>query len=191
MQMRLTMQANSSSGDTKAVRRSAALRVVDFVRGQDGVAAIEFAMVGPPFIALLLAIFETGIAFFAQQVLQTAALQASRAIMTGQVQTTGVTAKQFQQSVCNSAGTLFDCKKVMVNVQTQASFGAALPSPISNGKAVTGTNFNPGIAGDIVIVQVYYEWTVWTGPLNFKLANLSDGNDLLVATTAFRNEHYH
>ena len=185
------MQLKSTSDDTKVVRKSALRRVADFVRRQDGVAAIEFAMVGPPFIALLLAIFETGIAFFAQQVLQTAALQASRAIMTGQVQTTGVTAQQFQQSVCDSAGTLFDCTKVMVNVQTQPSFGAALPSPISNGKAVTTTNFNPGVGGDIVIVQIYYEWTVWTGPLNFTLANLSDGNDLLVATTAFRNEHYH
>jgi hypothetical protein len=111
--------------------------------------------------------------------------------MTGQVQTAGMTAQAFQQSVCDAAGSLFDCTKIMVNVQTQPSFGAALPSPISNGKAVTGTNFKPGVAGDIVIVQIYYEWPVVTGPLNFTLANLADGNDLLVATTAFRNEHYH
>ena len=183
------MQAKSTSKDV--TRKSVPRRIADFARRQDGVAAIEFAMIGPPFIALLLAIFETGIVFFAQQVLQTAVLQTSRGIMTGQVQTNGVTAQQFQQSVCNSAGSLFDCTKVMVNVQTQASFGAAMPSPISNGKAITTTNFNPGVAGDIVIVQVYYEWTVWTGPLNFTLANLADGNDLLVATSAFRNEHYH
>ena len=175
----------------KPDRRTALRRFADFVRRQDGVAAIEFAMIGPPFIALLLAIFETGIAFFAQQVLQTAALQASRTIMTGQVQTAGMTAQAFQQSVCDAAGSLFDCKKIMVNVQTQPSFGASLPSPISNGKAVTGTNFKPGVGGDIVIVQVYYEWIVFTGPLNFTLANLADGNDLLIATTAFRNEHYH
>ncbi len=172
-------------------RKSALRRFADFVRRQDGVAAIEFAMVGPPFIALLLAIFETGIAFFAQQVLQTAAIEASRTIMTGQVQTAGMTAQAFQQSVCDAAGSLFTCKKIMVNVQTQPSFGATLPSPISNGKAVTGTNFKPGVAGDIVIVQIYYEWPIVTGPLNFTLANLADGNDLLIATTAFRNEHYH
>jgi Flp pilus assembly protein TadG len=183
------MQRNSKTNAPS--RKCAWRRIADYIRRQDGVAAIEFAMVGPPFIALLLAIFETGIAFFAQQILQTAAIQASRTIMTGQVQTTGITAAAFQQNVCDAAGKLFNCNKVMVNVQTQASFGAALPSPISNGKAVTGTNFKPGVAGDIVIVQVYYEWPIITGPLNFTLANLADGNDLLVATTAFRNEHYH
>lgn len=191
MHKRTTMHVRSKADDGKGTKRSALRRVADFVHRQDGVAAIEFAMIGPPFIALLLAIFETGIVFFAQQVLQTATLQASRGIMTGQVQTNGITAAQFQQTVCDNAGSLFDCSKIMVNVQTQPSFGAPLPSPISNGKAITTTNFNPGVAGDIVIVQVYYEWTVWTGPLNFSLANLADGNDLLVATSAFRNEHYH
>jgi Flp pilus assembly protein TadG len=184
------MPVTNTSNETKATRRSALRRIVDLVRRQDGVAAIEFAMVGPPFIALLVAIFETGIAFFAQQVLQTAVLQSSRAIMTGQVQNQAMTAGQFKQSVCDNAGTLFNCANILVNVQTQASFGAALPSPIANGQVVTGTNFNPGVGGDIVIVQVYYEWTVATGPLNFNLANLADGNDLLVATAAFRNEHY-
>ena len=185
------MAADTTTGTARGARKSAARRVAEFVRRQDGVTAIEFAMVAPPFIALLMAIFETGLAFIGQQVLQTATLQSARAIMTGQVQTSGMTAAQFQQSVCNNAGSLFDCSKIMINVQTQPSFGAPMPSPISNGKAITTTNFQPGTAGDIVIVQVYYEWYVVTGPLNFTLANLSDGNDLLVATAAFRNEHYH
>src|ERR1700749_1456083 len=176
------MAAVTSADKAQGAKKSVPRRIAEFVRRQDGVTAIEFAMIGPPFIAILLAIFETGIAFFAQQVLQTATLQSARGIMTGKVQTSGMTSAQFQQSVCNNAGSLFKCSKVMINVQVQPSFGAPLPSPISNGKAVTKTNFSPGVAGDIVIVQVYYEWIVVTGPLNFTLANLADGNDLLVAT---------
>src|SRR5471032_2864150 len=72
-----------------------------FVRRENGATAVEFALVATPFIALLIAILETALVFFAQQVLQTATTQTSRLIMTGQAQTQNLTAAQFQQAVCN------------------------------------------------------------------------------------------
>jgi hypothetical protein len=50
--------------------------------------------------------------------------------------------------------------------------------------------FNPGNPGDIVIVRVMYQWPVFMGPLGFTLANLSNGNRLIMASTAFQNESY-
>ena len=51
-------------------------------------------------------------------------------------------------------------------------------------------NYNTGNPGDIVVVQVMYQWPVVLGPLSFTLANLSNGNRLLVSTAVFKNEPY-
>ena len=56
-------------------------------RNSDGISAIEFALVGPIVIALLVGIMQTGVVFLYQQLLQTATTQAARLIMTGQAQT--------------------------------------------------------------------------------------------------------
>ena len=41
------------------------------VRQQDGAAAVEFALVAAPFLAMVFAIMETAIVFFAGQALET------------------------------------------------------------------------------------------------------------------------
>jgi len=53
------------------------------VRQEDGAAAVEFALVAAPFLAMVFAIIETAIVFFAGQALETAAADGSRLIMTG------------------------------------------------------------------------------------------------------------
>ena len=50
--------------------------------------------------------------------------------------------------------------------------------------------YNPGNQGDIVVVRVMYQWPVFLGPLGFNLANLANGNRLIMASTAFKNEAY-
>jgi len=155
-----------------------------------GATAVEFALVAAPFFALLYAILETALVFLAQQVLQTATTQASRAIMTGQAQAQNMTAAQFKQSVCAHAVALFNCSSLYVNVVTFSSFTAAtMPSPIQNGQFNTSNmNYSPGGTGDIEVVQVYYPWPVISGPLGFALSNTNNGLDVLTATSAFRNE---
>ena len=45
-----------------------------FARRQDGAAAVEFAFIAAPFLALLFAILETSLVFFAGQTLEAALL---------------------------------------------------------------------------------------------------------------------
>ena len=70
------------------------------VRQQDGAAAVEFALVAAPFLALVFAIMETAMVFFAGQALETAAADSARLIMTGQAQTQGFDQAKFKQEVC-------------------------------------------------------------------------------------------
>jgi Flp pilus assembly protein TadG len=178
---------------SSAARRSRSPRTLrHFLVTRNANAAIEFALIAPAFIALLMAILQVGLVFVAQSVLQTATSQASRLIMTGQAQNSGLTAAQFQQDVCNYATSLFNCAGIYVNVQTFSTFSSiAMTNPVSGGTFNTGSlGYSTGGAGDIVVVQVFYEWPVYLAPLNFNLANVGSNYDVLVATAAFRTEPY-
>ena len=159
-------------------------------RCERGATAVEFALIAVPFLALLLAMVETALVFFAGQVLQQATTEASRLIMTGQA--TNLTTAQFQQDVCNAGGALFNCSQLSVNVQTYTSFATATegPPPTKNGKVdTTNFGFSPGKPGQIEVVQVYYPWPLGTDQLGLNLNNLGSSN-LLTATAVFRNEPY-
>jgi Flp pilus assembly protein TadG len=160
-------------------------------RSSDGAALLEFAILGPAFLALLVAIFQTGAVFLVQQVLQTATTQTARLIMTGQAQTQNMSSATFLQNVCSAAGTFFDCSKLSANIQTFSSFSGVQPnSPVSGGTFTKPSNYSLGGPGDIVLVQVFYQLPVMTAPLGFTMAATTDGNALITATSVFRNEPY-
>jgi Flp pilus assembly protein TadG len=166
-----------------------------FARREDGAAALEFAIVAAPFIALILATLQTSLAFFAGQVLESAANDASRIILTGSAQSSNMGQAGFANAVCSKIEALFSCGKLMIDVQTATSFGSAntgAPTLTFDSKGnVTNTwQYNPGNPGDIVIMRLMYQWPVFTGPLGLGLSNEKNGNLLLVATAAFKNEPY-
>jgi Flp pilus assembly protein TadG len=167
-------------------------RVRDFARSRHGATAVEFALVAAPFFALLIAILQTALVFLAQQLLQTATTQAERLILTGQAQSQNLTATQFRQDVCGYASALFTCSGIYVNVQTFTSFsGMTQMSPLQNGTfSANSMNYSMGGAGDIVLLQVFYQWPVVLGPLGFNLTNMNGNSRLLVGTAVFRNEPY-
>src|SRR6266705_3556198 len=83
-----------------SVRRLKSVRLARrFVRQQSGVAAVEFGMVAVPFLALIFAILESSVIFFAGQALETAVADSGRLIMTGQAQQQGFDQAAFKNSV--------------------------------------------------------------------------------------------
>jgi Flp pilus assembly protein TadG len=166
-----------------------------FVRCNNGAAAIEFALVAAPFLALLVALFQTALVFFAGRVLDETTEQASRYILTGQAQTANMTQSGFATWVCSQTFALFNCSNFMINVQNYSTFSSATTTAptITFDKSGNVTNtwtWSPGNPGDIVVVQVMYQWPIVLGPLGFNLSNLSNGKRLLVSTAVFKNEPY-
>jgi Flp pilus assembly protein TadG len=165
-----------------------------FVRRQDGSAAVEFALVLLPFLALLFAIIQTALVFLAQQTLETVTASAARLILTGQAQSQGLTQTTFKNAVCADVVALFNCASgININVQTFSSFSnVSTPTLISNGQFQNNNFvFQPGGPGDIVVVQIMYQWPIFVNLLGSTgLANLGNNDRLLVATAAFRNEPY-
>jgi Flp pilus assembly protein TadG len=178
-----------------AAGRNLSASAAAFACAEDGTAALEFAIVAAPFIALVLATIQTALAFFAGQVLESAATDASRIILTGSAQNSNMSQAGFATAVCGKIQALFNCSKLMIDVQTASSFSAAnasMPSLTfdSSGNVSNSWQFNPGNPGDIVILRVMYQWPVFLGPLGLSLSNESNGNLLLMATAAFKNEPY-
>jgi Flp pilus assembly protein TadG len=163
------------------------------LRQEEGATAVEFGIVAAPFLALVFAIMETGIIFFAGQTLETAAADSSRLIMTGQAQSKNLTGATFKTEVCNRIYALFDCNTGMkVDVRTFTSFATATASrPVdAQGNFVDNFTYSPGAPGDIVVVRLMYQWPVYVSLLGFNLADISGGKRLLMATSVFRNEPF-
>jgi Flp pilus assembly protein TadG len=163
-------------------------------RRSEGNAAIQFGLVAAPFFALLFAIMETAIVFFAGQTLETAAAEAARLILTGQAQSQGFDATKFKNAVCANIYAIFDCQNgIYVDVRTFPSFSSvSMPNPVDGqGNFQSGGfTYQPGGPGDIVVTRVFYQYPVYVSLLGFNLANVSGGKRLLIATAAFRNEPY-
>jgi len=192
---KVAMSDNIRTKMTSRLRRLVPERALRrFIRQQDGTTAIEFSMVALPFLALIFAILETALVFFAGQTLEAAAADSGRLIMTGQAQTAGFSKDDFKTAVCaRLAGGLFDCSNgVFVDVKTYANFSDVnTNSPINNGQFdTTKMNYDMGKQGSIVVVTLYYQWPIYVSLLGSNLANLSSGKRLLVATSVFRNEPY-
>ena len=172
-------------------------RLIDsrFIRCNRGATVVEFAMVAGPFLALLIALFQTVLVFFAERVLDETTEQASRYIFTGQAQQSSMTQSQFANYVCQNTFALFRCGNFMINVQSYNSFSTAsttAPTLTFNakGQVTNQWTYSPGDPGDIVVVQVMYQWPVVFAPLGFNLSNISNGNRLLVSTAVFKNEPF-
>jgi Flp pilus assembly protein TadG len=166
-----------------------------FVKSKDGVTAIEFAMVGGPFLYLLCVIFETGLMLFSEYIIENGVARAARMIRTGQVQINNISASQFKTEICGKLATYLDCtNNLHVDVRKFADFSSiSLPNAF-NGQELstdvtTSAKFQPGVALEVVVVRVYYEWDLFVPGLS-KLGNLSGGRRALSAGAAFRNEPY-
>ncbi len=185
------MQARLFAGRKLALWIAAARRLG---RRQDGTAAVEFGLIAVPFMALIFAIMETALIFFAGQTLETAAADSARLIMTGQAQTQGLNMGTFKNSVCAKVHGVFDCNSsVYVDVRKYSSFSNInMANPVdANGNLVNDFTYDPGGPGDIVVMRLMYKWPVYVSLLGLNgLSNMSASNRLLISTVAFRNEPY-
>jgi Flp pilus assembly protein TadG len=162
---------------------------------EQGATAVEFALIAPPFLATLIAIFQVTIFLFAQQVLQNAAVEAGRLFMTGEAQNANTTQTQFATDVCPMVQAIFTCSSLMVNVQNYSDFASATASAPtltfgSQGQVTNTWSYDPGTPGEVMVVQLIYEWPIVSGPFGYVLPNLGNGYVEMMGVSAFRVEPY-
>jgi Flp pilus assembly protein TadG len=175
-----------------AIRR--ALR--RFSRNRRASTAVEFALIAPMFFALIFAILETALMFFAGQILEIGTQDTARLIFTNQAQ--GVLSQsQFHDTLCTHVSVLMSCSNLYVDVKAYPPNtlipAADLADPITsctfNSGGFTYQTSSPGYT---VLVHAYYQWPLFVTGLGYNIANIgcgtSNSSKLLTATAAFRVE---
>jgi Flp pilus assembly protein TadG len=166
-----------------------------FGRDRAGASALEFAIVALPFTLLLLATFEVGVVYFANLSLENATSRGARLIRTGQAQGQGFDAARFKSELCKRITPPVTCSGLKLDVRSYDNFAGAaagLTNPLdSNGNLKTNFSYDPGAGGDVVVVRAFYEWPLTARlPKVIAMSNMGNGDRLLVATAAFRNEPF-
>lgn len=182
--------AHLCSHRVHARARAAAAR---FGADRGGAAAVEFAMVATPFFMLLFGILEIAVVFFASAVIEDGVAAAARDIRTGAIQTAGQTEEDFRAAICQRIDVVADCSRLRVDVRTFENFSSTdFSAPMDDDGDLddSGFTFEPGDAGDVVVVRVFYDWPLLGPGMINGMANMSGNRRLISAATAFRNEPF-
>jgi Flp pilus assembly protein TadG len=159
-----------------------------------GSPAIEFVLVFPIFIGIVLATLQAASIFLVKAFFESAAEEAARVVLTNQTET--LTAAQFQTEVCNQLTALFSCAQVTVELEPlptgTTNLSSLLPTFNSSGTLVStppvDVGVNAGASGTDMLLVVMYPWRVYGGPLGLNFANLGNGAMLMTSTQVFRIE---
>jgi Flp pilus assembly protein TadG len=159
-----------------------------------GSPAVEFALVSPIFIGVVLATLQAGSIFLVKAFFESGAEQAARVVLTNQTGT--LTAAQFQTEICNQLTALFTCGQVTVELEPMpagtTNVSTLLPTFDSNGNLVgtppVDVGANAGAAGTDMLLVVMYPWPVYGGPLGLNFSTLGNGKMLMTSTQVFRIE---
>lgn len=165
-------------------------------RDTRGATMIEFAILAPIFFAILMAILETSLQYFAAQVFESGINDASRSIRVGMAQRENWSVDDYKQDLCDRLYGLFgNCADLHVTVRQISDFQSAdysLPLDPACKENCTWTEpeaWTPGGASSVVLVQAYYRYPSIL-QLPFGQNALADGRRLLSASTVFRNEPF-
>jgi Flp pilus assembly protein TadG len=154
---------------------------------------VEFALVATPFFALLFGILEIALIFFASAVIEDGVAEAARDIRTGQLQNAGQDEEDFRAAICQRIEAVADCSRLRVDVRTFDNFSSSQMGAPTDGDGDlddSGFTFDPGEAGDVVVVRVFYDWQLLGPGLINGLSNMPGNRRLISSASAFRNEPF-
>ncbi len=185
----------------------------NFFKNEEGTTAIEFAILGVPFLALLFGIVELAVLFFISSTTQHALETSAREIRTGELLGSGEGVTEFKAKICAAMSGVGDCDNLrldVVSANTSKFSDLALPvSPTPVNCAGTpaeiaaceeaaaaappvmpADNFACTSGGDVVMIRVQYVHTLTIPSTLTKLSNASGNTHVITHTTAFKNEPF-
>jgi Flp pilus assembly protein TadG len=172
-----------------------------WVKDEQGTSAIEFAIVALPFFLFVLGLIGVGLYFFTMSSLSYGVEDAARQIRTGEAQKSALNVGQFKNLVCAAAGSYINCARLSVLVQSGDTWSAITPQSCvdsnnnmvaSTGSASDAISTYTGVASEVVLVTLCYQWDLAQSFSFLKLGKNADGSGSAVvqAATAFRTEPY-
>lgn len=162
--------------------------------GVSGVAAVEFSLIGLPFILMTLSVVEMAIVFTSQSVLQNATFSAARLIRTGQLQQgqRGDPEQAFREAVCDFAELAIRCDNIQFSVSRLDDFSDAddLQPEFDEDGNLENTEFEPGAENDVVLIRVVYNYAITTPIMQQVLSDVGGNRRSLMSTIILQTEPY-
>ena len=191
------------------LRRCARRGVRGFARDEDGNAMVEFAILAPMFFAAVLTVFDVGIMFGENVMLDTAAHDGARALRTGFIfenADEGDIAEQrrlFEEAACANI-VLIDCADISYSVANYVDFQNAATDPrfgddgrviVNDDGSITNPAFSIGQGTEVIVLTMttrYDYFTPFLGPLSGQSTAGFDNQNpaVLTSTLVFRNEPF-
>lgn len=161
----------------------------NFKKDNEGVVAIEFALIGLPFFLLLFAILEISLIFMAEINLAHATADTARKLRTGQA---GIeTLANFKADICSNVIFVPNCiSKLKVEVKAYNNFSSidTSYSTTEDGSLEDNFVFETVTPGGIATVRTFIEWDLFAKVPDIGLGNLPNNNRLVQGFAAFRKE---
>jgi Flp pilus assembly protein TadG len=160
-----------------------------------GATALEFGFVAAPFFWILMGMAELGAMSLVQSNLDNAIAEVGRRIRTGEVQTTGISAAELKNALCDEVTAVMslNCGAYLrLDVDQFDSFADVGAGPPVTGGAFDESQigFEPGVASEVILVRVYYQWDIFTPMFENIFANMGGGTRLVASSMLFRNEPF-
>ena len=180
---------------------------------EQGTTAIEFAILGVPFLALLFGIVELAMIFFISSTTQHALESSAREIRTGELLEAGEGLTKLRDNICLEMTNVGDCDNLRIDViTTNTGKFTDLSLPVSPTPTVcTGTaqeisdcedaaaaaapvmpadNWACTSGGDVVMIRIQYVHPLSVPSALTKLSNSTGNTRIISHTTAFKNEPF-
>ena len=178
----------------------------DLLTDSSGSVAVEFSLVAPMVILVILAVMSLGYLLLMGQMLDYATQRAARQVRVGTVQTNGLTQTQFRTNVvCSYLPVLFTCSDVIINLQVVPTSSSNHPNEyyayvnssqsalISPSLDNTTTSYCPGLQKNYVYLQILYPVSLFqTYVYNALGTTTYNGQKVhaIMATATFLNEPF-
>lgn len=164
-----------------------------WLRRTDGVTAVEFSLIGVPFVLMTIGTIETALMFTAHSLLQESTFTAARLVRTGQVQQAEDDPEEmFREAVCDFADALIPCNQIQFQVKSVPSFEAADDEPpeFDEDGNMQDTEFDPGVANSVVLIRVAYSYPIKTPLMQSFFSNVGSNKRTLLSTIVLQTEPY-
>lgn len=162
-----------------------------FARNRRGATAVEFALVAPVMLFMVVAIVEYSLFYFKTSFLKHVLYEASRNVQTGEVQGADDPQTYFQTEYCDDAVFLIRCEDVYFDVRSAASLSAVTFPEATFNSAGEPTNFvfQPGTANQVTIMRVATPYG-FTTPFMQAVFQPDGAPAIIVGYSVARNEPF-
>ena len=164
-----------------------------------GVAAVEFALVGPIFLALVFSLFETGLLYTKIALTDNAIADISRTIYVGAAQSDAtITSDTLKEDICDSVFIIQDClNNITIEVTTISDFDSIptdgeICQDSFDSAPPPATTYSPGASSQISFVRVCLTTKIITPflGLGLKLTKNANNRFEIISSLAFVNEPF-